>query len=125
LTYIKTKYPDKLEQATTETWRSIWKYQEDVSKPEMMRLCLSRTFSAPEVDEIMNACNLKEVKDGLLATTDVALAGGAYGCPWFEVTNSAGVKEPFFGSDRFTYMLQFLDIPFRDVEIVEREKARV
>jgi len=26
---------------------------------------------------------------------------GAFGCPWFWVTNLEGKSEPFFGSDRY------------------------
>jgi glutathione S-transferase kappa 1 len=78
----------------------MWQKQEDVSKPEIMRECLARCFSAKEVEDIMKATGTKEVKDGLLATTDDALENGAYGCPWFHVTDSNGKKEPFFGSDR-------------------------
>jgi hypothetical protein len=28
---------------------------------------------------------------------------GAFGCPWFWVTNSEGKSEPFFGSDRYVH----------------------
>ena len=78
----------------------MWQNEEDVSKPEIMKICLARAFPPADVEKIMKAVSTPEVKDGLLATTDKALEQGAYGCPWFEVTNGDGVKEPFFGSDR-------------------------
>jgi len=126
LTYIKTAYsPEKLEKATLEVWRSMWQKDEDVSKPELMQACLARAFSPADVEKIMKAASTSEVKNGLLATTDKALEQGAYGCPWFEVTNGDGLKQPFFGSDRFHFMYEFLGIPFKDIEIVEKTKANM
>ena len=101
MTFVKDKYPaEKLEAASLELWVTMWEEHMDLSKPDLMRKCLGRHFTPEQVDEIMTAANTSVVKEKLLATTDRALQSGAFGCPWYEVTNSQGTKEPFFGSDR-------------------------
>jgi glutathione S-transferase kappa 1 len=101
MNFVKDNYPaEKLEAVSTELYVVMWEEHKDLSKPEYMRECLSRHFSEKQVSEIMAAANTPAVKEKLLAVTDRALQAGAFGCPWYEVTNSEGVKEPFFGSDR-------------------------
>jgi glutathione S-transferase kappa 1 len=60
-----------------------------------------RLFRAEDVDAIAKGMASPEIKDALRATTQQALDQGAFGAPWMWVTNSAGVTEPFFGSDRY------------------------
>lgn len=36
----------------------------------------------------------------LTSETERLVAKGAFGAPWFQVTNKEGIEEPFFGSDR-------------------------
>lgn len=50
-------------------------------------------------------------KQKLQDNTKEALESGAFGAPWFVVTNSAGERSVFFGSDRFHYMFAFLGLP--------------
>jgi 2-hydroxychromene-2-carboxylate isomerase len=69
----------------------------------------SRLFSDDDVKRIMEAASSQEMKDLLKETTQQAVEKGAFGAPWFWVTNSAGISEPFFGSDR--YGEQALDPP--------------
>jgi glutathione S-transferase kappa 1 len=98
---VKDNYsPQKLEDASVECWKAMWERHSDISKPEEMKACLALHFTPQQVEEIMQAANSSPVKSKLLSVTDRALASGAYGCPWFEVTNARGRKEPFFGSDR-------------------------
>lgn len=100
----------------------MWEEHLELSKPEAMRESLLQIFSANETDKIMEAANTTPVKEKLLATTDRAIKSGAYGAPWFEVTNNKGQIEPFFGSDRFHHMWEFLNLPWKDIELVERSK---
>lgn len=74
----------------------------DISKPEILHSVLSdsRLFSSSEVDAILAGANDKKYKDLLLAETEKVLSLGAFGSPWFWVTNGEGKEEPFFGSDR-------------------------
>lgn len=101
LTFVKDNYPaQKLELASLECWKALWERHSDLSKPEEMRKCLEVNFDKEDVEKIIEAAGSAPVKGKLLETTDKALESGAYGCPWFEATNSKGIKEPFFGSDR-------------------------
>jgi glutathione S-transferase kappa 1 len=78
----------------------------------------SPLFTAEEVDAILKAASSQPIKDTLKKTTQDALDRGAFGAPWIWVTNSAGVSEPFFGSDRFHYVYKFLDLPFQDIALL-------
>lgn len=94
------------------------------------------------------------VKSKLKETTEYCWKDlGAYGCPWFWVTNdnrraqashssedegttqNQGLRrrlrtnpdrpgEPFFGSDRWHFMWDFLDIPWQDVTILSPLRSR-
>lgn len=100
--YIKDNWPqDKFEAAFAELWIAMWKEQMNLEKPEIMKKALLRHFSSKQVKEIMEGANSAKYKQKLLDNTKVALEAGAFGCPWFVVTNSKGVTEPFFGSDRY------------------------
>lgn len=57
-------------------------------------------FAPAEVERIVRATGEDQWKNLLKATVDEALARGAFGAPWFWVTNAEGKSEPFFGSDR-------------------------
>lgn len=46
------------------------------------------------------------------------LGKGAFGSPWFWVRNGEGKEEPFFGSDRFHFMWEYLGLPWQDIEIL-------
>jgi hypothetical protein len=119
--YIKDNYPkDKFEAAFEELWITMWKEQMNLEKPEIMKEALLRHFSAGQIKEIMESANSPKYKQTLLDNTKTALEAGAFGCPWFVVTNSKGVTEPFFGSDRYvldrnnsqtTWMLTLLKVP--------------
>ncbi|PNY26930.1 Uncharacterized protein TCAP_03121, partial [Tolypocladium capitatum] len=73
-------------------------------------------FSDDDVRRIVDA--RESMRDVLAAETRAALDRGAFGAPWFWVTNSQGDAEPFFGSDRFGPMYKHLDIAYRDVEVL-------
>ncbi|KAJ5666790.1 hypothetical protein N7462_011199 [Penicillium macrosclerotiorum] len=122
--YIKRHYPrERFE--TTFLSLSEWMYYKniDISKPEhMTELLKTHDFSDQEIKEILAAASSSEYKEALTANTQKALDQGAYGAPWFWVRNKDGKEEPFFGSDRFAFMWQYLGIPFQDVTIVEKAR---
>jgi 2-hydroxychromene-2-carboxylate isomerase len=66
----------------------------------------------------MHATTTKEIKDLLSSVTKEALDKGAFGAPWFWVTNDVGASEPFFGSDRFHFIYKFLGLPYQDVALL-------
>jgi len=100
--FIKDNYPrDKFEAAFAELWIAMWKELMNLEKPEIMKKALLRHFSPEQVKEIMESANSPKYKQKLLDNTKMVLEAGAFGCPWFMVTNHKGVTEPFFGSDRY------------------------
>jgi glutathione S-transferase kappa 1 len=140
MTFIKDNYPtEKYETVFGELWKAMWEEHWDLSKPDKMAECLSRHLSNADVKKIMEGANTPESKKKLNDTTQKALDSGAFGCPWFQVTNKEGVAEPFFGSDRsvpvpywlksrrangptqrFHYMWQHLGVPWQDIAIQEK-----
>lgn len=102
MTYIKDNYPqDKYEAAFKDLWVRMWEQHWDLSKPEKMAEALVPLFTERDVRIILEAANTPEVKQKLNAVTKLSLDSGAFGCPWYIVTNAEGRKEPFFGSDRY------------------------
>ncbi|KAI1504575.1 thioredoxin-like protein [Biscogniauxia marginata] len=80
-----------------------------------------KQFSGAQVDAIMIRANEKDVRDELERKTDEALGQGGFGAPWLMVRNSAGAVEPFFGSDRFGQIYEFLGLPFNRLELLPRD----
>lgn len=103
-------------------------------------------FSPEEIRSIMQESSSEPIKEQLKVTTERCWKElGAYGCPWFWVINDekqassqAGggesnkeegrwaklpsnperPGEPFFGSDRWHFMWDYLGIPWQDVKIL-------
>jgi hypothetical protein len=90
----------------------------------------------------MAAAGSPQIKQQLTDITKMVVEKrGAFGNPWFWVTNSAGKSEPFFGSDRyvlwllskgrgdfhrlfrFHFMWEFLGLPWQDVKLLPKEEA--
>lgn len=53
-----------------------------------------------------------EVKNRLKDLTSEALNDGAFGAPWWKITNSKGETEVFFGSDRWDHVFEFIGEEF-------------
>lgn len=84
-----------------------------------MLTALLKVFDNEEAEEVIKAAQSPEIKQALNDTTKHAVEDlGAFGCPWFWVHDGKGNAEPFFGSDRFHYMWDYLDIPHRDLEVL-------
>jgi glutathione S-transferase kappa 1 len=121
-TFIVSTYGnDRGFEAALAFSRALWEPPNlDVTTTDGIRQALAGIFTQNELDDILVGLSAPETKKKLIDTTDEALEHGAYGAPWFWVTNSAGKSEPFFGSDRFQHMYQFLDIPFQDIKILKK-----
>ena len=79
---------------------------------------LLKVFSKEEAEETMKAAQEPEIKQALNDVTKHTVEDlGAFGCPWFWVHDGKGNAEPFFGSDRFHYMWDYLEIPHQDLEL--------
>lgn len=90
----------------------------DISKPEYLEKALEKVFESTEVKTILEAAAQPEIKGQLAQMTETVVKKfGAFGCPWFWVYDGKGNAEPFFGSDRFHFMWDYLEIPHRDLEL--------
>ncbi|KAI9027051.1 thioredoxin-like protein [Hyaloraphidium curvatum] len=113
LTVIKDKHPDKLVDASFALWKAFWQEDKDISNDDVIA-----TYLAPVIGEstargyLAKECNEAKCKDALSAATKLAVDNGAYGAPWWIITNSQGKTEPFFGSDRWPHICDFLGLPW-------------
>ncbi|KAI4150021.1 MAG: hypothetical protein LQ340_004308 [Diploschistes diacapsis] len=129
LNHIKTSYPSEVFEEVAESfWIATFKHHIDISKPENIVIMLANKFvNEGEVQGIMEAAQTKEVKAQLSEMTERALKLGAFGAPFFSVTKfeegGAEKVEPFFGSDRFHYMFDFLGVPVTHLKILEKGEA--
>ncbi|CAG9951576.1 unnamed protein product [Clonostachys rosea f. rosea IK726] len=118
LTYLKMKRPEKLEDLFQSCFESLWLEHLDLAKQEHMLTALLKVFNKQEAEGILNAAQKTEIKQALNDVTKHAVEDlGAFGCPWFRVHDGKGNAEPFFGSDRFHYMWDYLNIPHQNLEI--------
>ncbi|KAF2172629.1 hypothetical protein M409DRAFT_62390 [Zasmidium cellare ATCC 36951] len=119
LLYAKENLPyEQYENAFGDLWHFLWREHKDVSKPEVLAECLGRHFGREDVERIIKAGTDPKYKKMLTDETAMLVEKGAFGAPWWLVTNKEGVEEPFFGSDRFHFVYQFLGVPFQDIEIL-------
>lgn len=122
---VKDRHPnEKFEQVFLETWRYSFVTHVNIEKIEGLTNLLKKFFDDAEVNEILRLMKTQEYKDKLTANTKDALEQGAFGAPWFKLTNSKGEVEPLFGSDRFHFMWDFLGIDFEDLKIVDKRVGK-
>lgn len=112
LHYIKANYPEAVFLATFENFfMAFWTPPNiNLIPEENLRAVLKgatekagqkdskKLFTDEDIEKIMQG--RASMKDTLMATTKRAVDQGAFGAPWIWATNSKGVSEPFFGSDR-------------------------
>ncbi|KAI0395287.1 thioredoxin-like protein [Xylariaceae sp. FL0594] len=80
-----------------------------------------KLFTPEQISRILFAATSdRDVKDALKARVDEALARDAFGAPWVWVTPTSATdagtaghhhSEPFFGSDRWHWVCDFLGVP--------------
>ncbi|KAG9257303.1 thioredoxin-like protein [Emericellopsis atlantica] len=80
----------------------------------------NKVFTQDDVERIMKG--REEMKDRLKETTQRAVELGAFGAPWLWVTNDNGKSQPFFGSDRFNHVYEYLGVPYQDVALLPPSK---
>ncbi|KAF7355355.1 Glutathione S-transferase kappa [Mycena sanguinolenta] len=100
--YIKATFPQTtFEQAWLAFFRANWiPPHANLSEPDAFCAVLRATklFSDAEV-----------------------LDQGAFGAPWLWVRDATGKEEPFFGSDRFHFVWQYLGLPWKDIELLPKQ----
>ncbi|KAF3046694.1 hypothetical protein E8E11_005169 [Didymella keratinophila] len=124
LCFVKKQHPDQFVSTFLDIFEAMWKNGKDVSKPDTLAETLQSKFSPKEVKTILSSANSAPFKQRLNDNTKEALDRGAFGAPWFWVRNAKGAEEPFFGSDRFHYMWEYLGLPWKDVELVPQGQPK-
>ncbi|KAI1313555.1 hypothetical protein F5Y03DRAFT_101564 [Xylaria venustula] len=85
-----------------------------------------KLFSPKQVAQILEGISTTEVKDALKARVDEALARGAFGGPWLWATDAQGRSEPFFGSDHWNFVYEFLGVPYQKLQLLPpRDKSKL
>ncbi|KAH6624447.1 thioredoxin-like protein [Chaetomium sp. MPI-SDFR-AT-0129] len=132
LHYIKSHYPEPVFLAAFHAlFRAFWAPPNlDLTGLEAVKGVLGgvegdgngkggkKLFGEGQVREIVEAAGTEEMKGVLKRTTQEALDKGAFGAPWLWVVNGKGEGEPFFGSDRFHFVYEFLGLPYTDVTLL-------
>ncbi|KXT15783.1 hypothetical protein AC579_1521 [Pseudocercospora musae] len=100
--FTKDHYPyQQYEDCFGELWQMLWvEHQDD------------------DAEKILKGGTDPKYKKMLTDETAMLVEKGAFGAPWHQVTNKHGVEEPFFGSDRYHFMWQFLNVSFQDIAIL-------
>jgi glutathione S-transferase kappa 1 len=121
--YVKERYHrEKYEEAFITLWEHFFEQHIDISRPENMANALREKLEEHQVQEILEAASTPRIKQALTDNTRRAIELGAFGAPFFWVRNDKGHDEPFFGSDRFHFMWDYLGLPWSDISIQERAK---
>lgn len=125
--YVKDNYSnEQFERAFEYLWDYSFdpNYHIDISTPENMAKCLAETLPKEDVPKILEAAKTQHYKDLLSSETKKVVELGAFGAPFFWMTNSEGVSEPLFGSDRWAYMFDFMGVAATDVKIVDKREGK-
>ena len=123
--YVKDNYTrEQFEKAFELLWDYSFDptYHIDISKPDNMAKCLAETLPKDDVPKIMAAASTPKYKEMLSAQTKKAVELGAFGAPFFWMTNDKGESEPLFGSDRWAYMFDFMGVEISDLYIKDKHK---
>ncbi|TEA15576.1 Glutathione S-transferase kappa 1 [Colletotrichum sidae] len=139
LHFVKKHYPDAVYQ-TTWHWllRSFWEPpNHNVTRPDALVGILAdaprqyppppgaddKLFAEADVRRIVEGAATQEIKDSVKKTTQEAIDRGAFGAPWIWAVNETGEGEPFFGSDRFHFVYEYLNVPYQDIAILPPSEA--
>jgi len=128
LTFVKATYPsDVFEKTYLAIFHDLWTPpQSDITIPANLAKTLQSTglYSDDQIAKILQKATDKHWKDKLLENTKLVLEQGAFGAPWFWVRNAEGKEEPFFGSDRFHFIWDFLGLPWQDIQLLPKGAAK-
>ena len=126
LVYVKNAYPEEYEAFFYSCFEALWLNQKDISKSCNLRTAIAKTFDRRQTEEILRAADSPEIKSLLMENTTHAFKDlGAFGCPWFWVHDGKGNAEPFFGSDRFHFMWDYLELPHHDLALEEKPLGKL
>jgi glutathione S-transferase kappa 1 len=110
LTAVAREAPEHLEALSRRLWQRYWGEAEDAVGVEGLKAaCEEVGVDAETAAHWLGRIADQDVKDALRATSDEAVARGAFGAPTFYVETPAG-EEMYFGSDRFPHVAAALGV---------------
>lgn len=113
LIYIRDKFPEPVFlSAFRHLWVALWEKDWDITQESQLARAWSGLFSEEQLKAVLAAADSQEYKQRLIDNTAEAVKEGAFGAPWFVVWNKRGEVTRFFGSDRFYFMFEFLEVPY-------------
>ncbi|KAI1195901.1 thioredoxin-like protein [Nemania serpens] len=144
LTYIKSAFPAEVyTTAFAYLFHAFWTLHKVPNSVPVLGEVLSETpahfqpsssapssssgklFTPEQVSRIIDAVSALDVKTALKGRVDEALARGAFGAPWIWATDVRGHSEPFFGSDRWHCVYDFLGLPYQKLQLLPPQKSRL
>lgn len=101
----------KLAVALDALYAAFWvESNSDIGKADRFGPVLQKALGEELASKVLEGMNGKDAKARLMANTDGAFEGGAFGLPWWECTNVEGGKESFWGFDHLGQVVDFLGI---------------
>ncbi|KAK5110821.1 hypothetical protein LTR62_005532 [Meristemomyces frigidus] len=121
LIYTKANYPREAYYALWQAcFETFWEDHLDLADKAHMRTAVAKAFSKSEdVEAVLASADYVAVKKQLNENTEHAFKDlGAFGAPWHFVFDAEGKGEPFFGSDRYHYIWEYLGLPHCGMELL-------
>ena len=126
LTVVKeeAEQEDEYERVLLALFERVWVDGRNLGEREVLREVLAEVLGGGEEEEegsrVMGRIGEEGIKKRLMEVTNWAVELGAFGMPFFSARNKQGKREPFFGSDRFEYLFEYLGLPLQRMRIKEK-----
>ena len=107
LTYIAQHNPDRLVACALALWRALFIDHKRIGDGKVALEAIAGVVGADAMPDIVAGSQKSEVKEQLTKMTGRAFEEGAFGVPWFVVTNARGESEGFWGVDHLGAVAEF------------------
>ncbi len=87
---IEISHPEKLSDCFAALYQAFWVEGKTIGKPEVFGPVLNAVLGETDTKTILEKVGSPEAKKRLSENSDLAMAEGAFGLPWFVATNSKG-----------------------------------
>lgn len=110
LCVIEADYPDKLGDCFAALYKAFWEERQTIGKVDVIGPVLAKVLGEAETKKVMDKIGSPEAKKALKDNSDVSMAEGAFGLPWWVATNVKGEKEAFWGFDHLGQVIDHLGL---------------
>jgi 2-hydroxychromene-2-carboxylate isomerase len=87
---VELAHPEKLSDCFAALYQAFWVESKTIGKPEVFGPVLESVLGTEEGKKMVEKAGQPEAKKRLSENSDLAMAEGAFGLPWFVATNSRG-----------------------------------